>query len=33
VVTANHPIVVGLTVLGNAGASLSAAIPDLSYGG
>ncbi|MDQ1432918.1 MAG: hypothetical protein QOF40_3520 [Actinomycetota bacterium] len=33
VVTANHPIVVGLTVLGNAGASLSPAIPDLSYGG
>jgi Family of unknown function (DUF5719) len=33
VVTANHPIVVGLTLLGNAGASLSAAIPDLAYRG
>jgi hypothetical protein len=33
VVTANHPIVVGLTVLGAAGASVSAAIPDPAYGG
>jgi len=33
VITANHPIVVGLTMLGPAGASVSAAIPDLSYAG
>lgn len=33
VVTANHPIVVGLTLLGPAGASLSAGIPDLTYRG
>ena len=33
VITANHPIVVGLTMLGAAGASISAAIPDLSYTG
>jgi hypothetical protein len=33
VVTADHPVVVGLTVLGNAGASTSAAIPDLAYAG
>jgi Family of unknown function (DUF5719) len=33
VVTADHPIVVGLTVLGDAGASVSTAIPDPSYGG
>jgi hypothetical protein len=31
VVTANHPVVVGFTVLGNAGAALSAALPDLTY--
>ena len=30
VVTANHPVVVGLTVLGDAGAALSTAIPDLA---
>ena len=33
VVTANHPIVVGLTLLGDAGASVSSAIPDPSYRG
>jgi hypothetical protein len=33
VITANHPIVVGLTLLGAGGASLSAAIPDLTYAG
>jgi hypothetical protein len=33
VVTADHPVVVGLTVLGNAGAAISAAVPDLTYGG
>jgi hypothetical protein len=33
VITAQHPIVVGLTVLGNAGASISTAIPDPSYAG
>ena len=33
VITANHPIVVGLTLLGASGASLSAGIPDLTYGG
>jgi hypothetical protein len=31
VVTANHPVVVGFTVLGNAGAAVSAALPDLTY--
>jgi hypothetical protein len=31
VVTADHPVVVGLTVLGNAGAALSTAIPDLTH--
>ena len=31
VITTNHPVVVGLTVLGDAGAALSAAIPDLGY--
>ena len=30
VVTANHPVVVGYTVLGNAGAAMSAALPDLT---
>jgi hypothetical protein len=33
VITAAHPIVVGLTMLGPDGASSSAAIPDLSYAG
>jgi len=33
VITAQHPIVVGLTLLGAAGASVSAAIPDPSYTG
>ena len=33
VITAAHPIVVGLTLLGADGASLSSAIPDPSYGG
>lgn len=33
VVTANHPVVVGLTVLGDAGAGLSTALPDLTHGG
>jgi hypothetical protein len=33
VITAQHPIVVGLTVLGDAGASISTAIPDPSYAG
>jgi hypothetical protein len=33
VVTAQHPIVVGLTLLGPAGASISTAIPDPSYAG
>ncbi len=32
VVTAEHPIVVGLTVLGDAGAAIAEAIPDLAYG-
>ena len=32
-ITADHPVVVGLTLLGADGASISAAIPDLSYGG
>jgi len=31
VVTANHPIVVGLTVLGDAGAALSTALPDVDH--
>jgi hypothetical protein len=31
VVTANHPVVVGVTVLGDAGAALSTAIPDLNH--
>jgi hypothetical protein len=31
VVTADHPVVVGLTVIGAAGASASAALPDPSY--
>jgi hypothetical protein len=33
VVTANHPVAVGLTMLGNAGASMSIGIPDPSYAG
>ncbi len=33
VITAAHPVVVGLTLLGADGASLSSAIPDPSYGG
>ena len=33
VITAQHPIVVGLTALGTAGASISTAIPDPSYAG
>jgi hypothetical protein len=33
VVTAQHPIVVGLTVLGRAGAAVTAAIPDLTRAG
>jgi hypothetical protein len=33
VVTAQHPVVVGLTVLGDAGAAIAEAIPDLAYGG
>jgi hypothetical protein len=33
VVTADHPVVVGLTMLGAAGASASAAAPDPSYPG
>jgi hypothetical protein len=33
VITAEHPIVVGLTLLGSDGASLSSAIPDPSYRG
>jgi hypothetical protein len=33
VLTADHPVVVGLTVLGNAGAAISAAVPDLTYAG
>jgi Family of unknown function (DUF5719) len=33
VVTANRPVVVGLTMLGADGASLSASVPDLAYGG
>jgi hypothetical protein len=33
VVTAQHPVVVGLTVLGIAGAAVSGAIPDLTRGG
>jgi Family of unknown function (DUF5719) len=31
VVSANHPVVVGFTVLGNAGAATSAALPDLTH--
>jgi hypothetical protein len=33
VLTADHPVVVGLTTVGDAGASLSLGIPDFSYGG
>jgi len=33
VVTGNQPIVVGLTMLGKAGAAISGGIPDLSYAG
>ncbi len=33
VVTAQHPVVVGFTLLGEAGASISTAIPDPSYRG
>jgi ABC-type transporter Mla maintaining outer membrane lipid asymmetry permease subunit MlaE len=33
VVTAQHPIVVGLTVLGRAGAAVTAAIPDHTRAG
>ena len=33
VVTANHPVVVGLTVLGGAGAAVATALPDLTHGG
>src|SRR5262249_22185890 len=33
VVTADHPIVVGLTALGNAGAAFAAGVPDLTYAG
>jgi hypothetical protein len=33
VVTANHPVVVGLTMLGGAGASTTAAVPDPAYAG
>jgi len=33
VVTANHPVVVGLTVLGDAGAAIATALPDLTHGG
>jgi hypothetical protein len=33
VVTANHPVVVGLTVLGTAGAGVSTGIPDFTHGG
>jgi len=33
VVTANHPVVVGLTMLGDAGASISSGIADPSYTG
>ncbi|HLM17718.1 MAG TPA: DUF5719 family protein, partial [Acidimicrobiia bacterium] len=32
VVTGNHPVVVGFTVLGTGGAAVSAALPDLTYG-
>ena len=31
VVTANHPVVVGLTVLGSVGAAVSTALPDLGH--
>jgi hypothetical protein len=33
VVTANHPVVVGLTLLGDAGAAVSTGLPDLNVGG
>jgi len=33
VITADHPVFVGLTVLGAAGASTSAAFPDYEYDG
>jgi hypothetical protein len=33
VVTAGHPVVVGLTLLGNAGAAIATAVPDLNHGG
>ncbi len=31
VITANHPVVVGFTVLGNAGAAIGGAVPDLTH--
>jgi hypothetical protein len=33
VITANGPVVVGLTVLGDAGAAIATGVPDLTYGG
>jgi hypothetical protein len=33
VVTANHPVVVGLTLMGDAGAAVSTGLPDLNVGG
>jgi hypothetical protein len=33
VITADHPIVIGYTTLGAAGAAASVAIPDLHHGG
>jgi hypothetical protein len=33
VITADHPVFVGLTIIGSAGVSTSAAVPDLEYGG
>jgi hypothetical protein len=33
VVTANHPVVVGVTVLGGAGAAVSKGVPDFTHGG
>jgi hypothetical protein len=33
VITANGQVVVGLTVLGDAGAAIAGAVPDLTYGG
>jgi len=33
VVTANHPVVVGLTLLGADGAAIATALPDLTHGG